>query len=294
MLFPARPPVLISLARRSGWLNRCASVPEVHPIAFAHRGFSPEGAENSMAAFRAAVDLGYRYLETDARVSSDGVAVAFHDDVLDRVTNDTGRLHDLTWRQISTARIQAREPIPRLDEVLAAFPEVHVNIDVKSDAAVGPTLDALRRTDSWDRVRLAAFSHRRIMMLRSAAGPRVATSLSPNEILALRSESLARRWAARPVSLLARGAELLPTGDPQLFGPTDRPRAAQVPAGPRWLALVDRAFLDNAHRRGIDVHVWTVNDPAQMMRLLDLGVDGIMTDRADLLRDVLTRRGQWL
>jgi glycerophosphoryl diester phosphodiesterase len=242
------------------------------PIAFAHRGFSPDGAENSLAAFAAAVALGYTHLETDSRVSSDGVAVAFHDHVLDRVTNHHGRLVDLPWREISRARIVGREPIPRLEEVLASFPTSTINIDVKADAAIGPTLDAVRRADAWSRVRLVAFAHHRVMALRRAAGPHIATGLTPLEIAALRS----------PV-----GRRTLPPS-----GSGDW--AAQVPAGlGRHLRLVDAGFVAAAHSRRIAVHVWTINDRSEMIRLLGLGVDGIMTDRADVLRDVLRERGQW-
>ena len=156
------------------------------PVGYSHRGFSPDGAENSLTAFAAAVELGYTHLETDVRTTADGVAVTFHDPILDRMTNSTGRLVELPWAQVRQARLLGREPIPTLEEVLATFGEARFNIDVKSDAAVGPTLDALRRTNSWHRVRLAAFSHRRVLALRRAAGPAVAGALSPPEVVALK------------------------------------------------------------------------------------------------------------
>lgn len=240
-------------------------------IGIAHRGFSPDGAENSMAAFQAAVDLGYRHLETDARVTGDGVVLAFHDEILDRVTNSRGRLRQLSWRQVSAARIVDREPIPRLEEVLAAFSEVNVNIDVKSDAAVGPTLDVLRRTNSWRRVRLAAFSPTRLLQLRRIAGPDTATALTALEVLALKYGRFGLR-----------------------AGPPRRPGlAAQVPPRVGPLEVVQPRFIATARKRGIDVHVWTINRRAEMIRLLDLGVDAIITDRADVLREVLRERGQW-
>jgi glycerophosphoryl diester phosphodiesterase len=253
------------------------TVAQVPPIAYAHRGFAPDGAENSTAAFRAAVELGYRHLETDARASLDGVAFAFHDDVLDRVTNHTGRLSRLPAEQIERARIIGRDPIPRLADLLDEFTHAWFNIDVKSAAAIGPVLDALRATNAWHRVRLAAFSHRRLMILRSVAGPHVATALSPQEILQLKSSA-------------ARGQSRLPAALSRLAG---LDVAAQVPARVGWLDLVDRRFVDWAHGRGLSVDVWTVNRRADMVRLLDLGVDGVMTDRAELLRDVLRERGEW-
>jgi glycerophosphoryl diester phosphodiesterase len=240
-------------------------------IGIAHRGFSPDGAENSMAAFQAAVDLGYRHLETDARVTGDGVALAFHDEILDRVTNSRGQLRQLSWRQVSAARIVDREPIPRLEEVLTAFSGVNVNIDVKSDAAIGPTLDVIRRTNSWHRVRLAAFSVTRLLQLRRIAGPHTATALTAAEVLALRYAPLR-----------------LYTVPPRRTG-----LAAQVPPRVGPLQVVQPRFIAAARERGIDVHVWTINRRAEMIRLIELGVDAIMTDRADLLREVLAERGQW-
>ena len=243
------------------------------PIGYSHRGFSPDGAENSIAAFDAAVALGYTHLETDARATADGIAVAFHDASLDRITNSTGRLLDLPWARVRQARILGREPIPLLEDVLGRFPDARFNIDVKSDAAIGPTLDALRRTNSWHRVRLAAFSHRRVRTLRRAAGPAVAGSLSPREVLALKL-----------------GRLRLPAG---LSGNPGLPPAAQVPLGSAALPVITERFVGQAHRLGLQVHAWTINTRAEMTTLLDLGVDGIMSDRADLLRAVLSERGAW-
>lgn len=220
-----------------------------------------------MTAFAAAVALGYEFLETDARVTADGVALAFHDDRLDRVTNHTGRLRELDWQHVSRARILGREPIPLLADVLAGFGEVTVNIDVKSDDAVAPTLAAIGRTNSWRRVRLASFSHRRLLRLREAAGAAVPSSLSPIEIAVLKSGRRPR----------------LPAGD----------FAAQVPSGLGPLAVITPAFIRLAHAHGIAVHAWTINDRVEMSRLLAVGVDAIITDRADELRDVLIGRGQW-
>lgn len=243
------------------------------PVGYSHRGFSPDGAENTVAAFVAAVALGYTHLETDARATADGVAIAFHDPMLDRITNSTGRLLELSWAQVRQARVLGREPIPLLEDVLAGFSDARFNIDVKSDAAIGPVLDALRRTGSWHRVRLAAFSHRRVRMLRRAAGPSVANSLSPAEVLALKL-----------------GRLRLPVG---LAGDRGLPPAAQVPLGSAALPVITDRFVARAHRLGLQVHAWTINTRTEMTALLDLGVDAIMSDRADLLREVLVERGAW-
>jgi glycerophosphoryl diester phosphodiesterase len=249
------------------------------PFAIAHRGFSLDGAENSLAAFQAAIDLGCRYLETDARATADGTAVAFHDSTLDRLTNHTGRVDRLNWTKVSQARIIGREPIPRLEDVLGLDPTTFVNIDVKADSAIGPTLDAIRRSNSWRRVRLASFSHRRLQTLRAAAGPLVASSLSPIEIAWLKSR-------AAPLGVGRFAQALWPTRQlPTLWKP-----AAQVPHG-LGLPVIDRRFVAEAHREGIEVHAWTVNDPGAMRQLLDCGVDAIVTDRPDRLHRLLSTIG---
>jgi glycerophosphoryl diester phosphodiesterase len=240
------------------------------PHAFAHRGFAPDGAENSLAAFERAVALGYGYLETDVRVTRDGVALAFHDGSLDRVTDRRGRIAELPWSEVRHARIAGREPIPLLADLLAAWPDVRVNIDVKAPNTIGPTIAAIRRTGSVRRVCVGAFSTRRIEAVRRALGPELCTSLGPRAALRLR---LPGAGAPPRVPLAAR--------------------CAQVPARIGRRVFLDARYLAAAHARGLAVHAWTVNDEAEMVRLLDLGVDGIMTDRADLLRDVLTARGQW-
>ncbi len=236
------------------------------PLAFAHRGFAHSGDENCMAAFARAVELGYRYLETDVRATADGVPVAFHDSRLDRVTDRAGRIGALSWREVAKARIAGREPIPRLIDVLAAWPDTLLNLDIKHAAAIGPTIDAILHTGTLERVCVGAFSDARIAAIRGALGPRLCTSLGPREAIAL---TLPR---SRPTAGLC----------------------AQVPARAGRMPVVDRRYLDRAHRLGLQVHVWTVNDRAEMQRLLDLGVDGIMTDRADLLRAVLRDRGVWV
>ncbi|MFJ9442508.1 glycerophosphodiester phosphodiesterase [Kitasatospora sp. NPDC101235] len=253
------------------------------PLAFAHRGGALGRPENSLAAFEAAVALGYRYLETDVHATADGVLVAFHDSRLDRVTDRTGAVAELPWEAVRRARIGGTEPVPLLEDLLGAFPGARFNIDVKAAPAVGPLVEAIRRTDAWDRVCVGGFSDTRLAAVRAAAGPRLATSLGPREVARLRLRSLAESF--------------LPTSAP---GPLSRrpgtPFAglcAQVPERHRGVRVVDLAFVRTAHRLGLQVHVWTVDDPTRIRTLLDLGVDGIMADRIDVLRDVLGERGCW-
>jgi glycerophosphoryl diester phosphodiesterase len=241
------------------------------PLAFAHRGGAADGDENTVEAFGRAIALGYRYVETDVHATADGVPVVFHDAVLDRLTGIAGRVADLRWADLATVRIGGAGAVPRLDEVLAAWPEVRFNIDVKSDSAAASTVDVLHAAGAADRVLLASFSDARLARLRALAGPRVATSLGRGEVARLRLSSL--------------------TGMPLRLPPTAV--AAQVPVRHGRLPIVDRRFLARAHRLGLQVHVWTIDDPMEMARLVDLGVDGIMTDRPAVLREVYAARGAW-
>ena len=240
------------------------------PLPFAHRGGASEAPENTMPAFEHAVRLGYRYLETDAHVTADGVLVAFHDDRLDRVTDRTGVIAELPWSEVRQAKVDGREPIPLLEDLLAAWPDVRVNIDPKQDAVAEPLAAAIVRTGSVDRVCVGAFSDRRIATVRAIVGPALCTSMGPREV--------ARLLAA------SRG---LPGGG-RLRSP-----CAQVPTRQGRVPLVTSRLVDTAHRLGVQVHVWTIDDRDEMARLLDLGVDGIMTDRPQVLKDLLVERGEW-
>lgn len=244
------------------------------PIAFAHRGFSRDGLENSMAAFAAAVDLGYQYVETDVHATADGVLVAIHDDTLDRVTDARGVIADLPWTTVSQARIGGREPIPRLEEILTTWPSLRVNIDVKADTAVMPTTAVVNRLHAHDRVLVGAFDDaRRRAVLHGMDAP-VATSAGTATVRAfVVATRLPTSWPTRRAT---RAIDCL-----------------QVPERSGRTAVVTPGTIAAAHDAGVGVHVWTVDDPQDMHRLLDWGVDGVMTDRADLLREVLVDRGVW-
>jgi len=245
------------------------------PLAFAHRGgallAANDGIENTLAAFQNAVDLGFTHLETDVHSSRDGVVYAFHDVELTRMTGTVSAFRDLTAADIDAILVGGREPIPRLTDLLEAFPDAKVNIDVKADDAVDPTLEVLRDTGALERVCLASFSGERLARIRTGA-PGALTALSPGEVALLRLAPIRR---LRAVGARRGGA------------------CAQVPVRARGRTLVTRTFVRHAHELGLPVHVWTVDDPAEMRYLLDLGVDGLMSDRVDLLRDVLVERGQW-
>ncbi|MFI1537858.1 glycerophosphodiester phosphodiesterase [Streptomyces anandii] len=241
------------------------------PIAFAHRGGAADGVENTVAQFRRAVALGYRYIETDVHATADGRLVAFHDTTLDRVTDGAGRIADLPWEDVRHARVGGREPVPLFEELLETFPEVRWNIDVKAEPALLPLLELIERTGAWGRVCVGSFSEARVVRAQRLAGPRLATSYGTRGVLGLRLRS----WGVP--AALRRSAV-----------------AAQVPVSQSGVPVVDPLFLRAAHARGLHVHVWTVNEPKRMHRLLDLGVDGIMTDHIDTLREVMEERGVWV
>ncbi|MBD8606276.1 glycerophosphodiester phosphodiesterase [Aeromicrobium sp. CFBP 8757] len=243
------------------------------PLALAHRGGSGVpgnvGVENSLAAFSHAHALGYRYFETDVRSSSDGVVYAIHDAALDRLTGSADTVAGLTAEALDLLRLDGREPFARLDALYATFPDARLNIDLKSDDVVGPAVDLLTGLGVVDRTLLASFSHRRLRRVRRLL-PDVATSASSLEaaLVKLLPTVVLRRLRLAPVCL-------------------------QVPARRGRLRLVTDGFVRKAHALGLQVHVWTIDEPDEMHELLDLGVDGLVTDRTDVLKDVLTARGVW-
>ena len=246
------------------------------PIAFAHRGGATHpdlvGLENTLTAFRHAAALGYTYLETDVHATRDGVLLAFHDDVLDRVSDTSGGIVDATYDEIRQVRIGGREPIPTLAELLDALPHVRFNIDLKADAAVPLLARMLEERQAYDRVLVGSFSLRRLNRFRRLTGGRVPTSATPLEVLAFRFLP-----SGRLADRLTRG----------------RVAALQVPHRRGPVTVTTPGLVRRAHRAAKHVHSWTIDDPAEMILLLDRGVDGLMTDRTDILKDVLLERGQW-
>ncbi len=238
-------------------------------IAVAHRGGASQWPENSMRAFRGAVQLGYHYIETDVHATSDGVLLAFHDDVLDRVTNMRGCVAEMPYAAVRDALIEGTEPIPRLDEVLEAFPDTKFNLDPKHDNVVAPMAELLRGMQAVDRVGVGSFSGKRLTRIRKLLGPALCTSMGPAEVLRLRLASLG-----------------IPTG-------TFDSACAQVPVRHHGVPTADRRMIGAAHTRGLQVHVWTIDDADEMRRLIELGVDAIMTDEPERLRGVLQEKNLW-
>jgi len=239
------------------------------PRILAHRGLALEHPENTLGAFIAAVSAGATHVETDVHASRDGQAVISHDPDLTRVAGRDGAVGDLTLAELQRIDLGDGEGFADLAEVLDGLPDVRFNIDVKDDRAVEPVVRAIRRTRAQDRVLVTSFSERR--RLRTARMlPRAATSAS----------------VARVVPALAAAASGSGSAVRRLLRGID---AVQIPPRRAGLPLVGRRMLGAVHAAGLEVHVWTIDDPAEMARLLRVGVDGIVTDRSDLAAEVAAR-----
>jgi len=255
------------------------------PVGFAHRGGAEEAPENTLPAFEAAARLGFRYLETDVHLTRDGVLMAFHDPRLDRVTDRAGAIAELDVAEVEAADAgHAWSPdggrtfpfrgagvrVPRLEALLDRFPDARVNIDPKADASVDALVELVDARGDWHRLCFGAFSDRRLARIRARSRGRACTSMGPRAVAVARIAG----WAG--------------------VVPRQSAECVQVPVRQGPVPLVTERFVAAAHDRDLPVHVWTINDPDEMRRLLDLGVDGIMTDDAETLKAVLTERGAWV
>lgn len=224
-----------------------------------------------MVAFDAAVGLGYRYLETDVHASRDDVLFAHHDDALDRTTDGTGLIAELPAADLRRVRVGGAEAIPTIDEMFEAWPDVCFNIDAKAGRTVQLLAEAINRHRAWHRVCVASFEPLVMHDIRKTMDPRVATAHSRWGVGTLLFMPFA------PVrSLFLRGGQ-----------------TAQVPITKDRLTILKPGFVRRAHASGRQVHAWTINDADQMNWLLDLGVDAIMTDQIETLREVYRARQLW-
>lgn len=236
-----------------------------------------------MVAFSEAVSLGFRHLETDLHLTSDGVLVCHHDFTVDRTTDGSGPVAAFTFARLSTLDAGYRHVgpgghpfrgtgirVPALEEALLAFPEVSFVVDLKTDSLIQPLHRLIEGLGLHDRIIVGSFSDRRLEEFRVVSRGRVATSTGATS---------SRSWLV--ASRIGRGVR-------------SEARALQLPMRSRGVRVVDRRLVRAAHARGLQVHVWTVNNISEMADLLDLGVDGIITDRPDLLKDVLVGRGEWV
>ncbi len=243
----------------------------IEPMAIAHRGGAALAPENTLAAFRMATSLGFRYLETDVRVTSDGGLVCFHDATLDRVTDGRGRLHRHRLRDVRSLWVDGCQRIPTLAEALEAFPSANFTVDLKVEAAIEPLARLLSHKPFATRVCVAGAWDGWLARLRGLV-PTVHTALGWRSLTVL-------VWGARTGASSPRRIATAPF--------------AHVPIRLGSVPIFVERLVTHAHEMGIRVVVWTVDDPASMHRLLDHGVDGIITDRPDLLREVMIARRTW-
>lgn len=245
---------------------------ERQPLAIAHRGGALLAPENTLAAFGMSTALGVRYLESDIRLTADGELICFHDETLDRCTTATGRVSAHTFADLrARVRVSGTEPIPTLREALEEFPDACFTVDLKDRAAIAPMARLLQRRDFAERVCVAGAWDGWLHQLASQA-PHVRTSLGWRSLTTLISASKA---GLQPPASVVTG------------------RFAHVPVQLGRLPIHSAALVRRAHRLGVRVVVWTVDEPGQMRELLDMGVDGIITDRPDVLRSVMIERGLW-
>jgi glycerophosphoryl diester phosphodiesterase len=239
------------------------------PFGFAHRGGNGPAPENTVAAFSRATELGYRYLETDVHRTADGVLVAFHDDELERVAGLPGQISDYGWDRLSEVRLDGEHPIPRLTDLLEAFPDARFNIDPKADDAVDPLIEIIRSFDAVSRVCIGSFSDSRIERVQTAFGPELCTSPGPKGV----------------VKVLIAAILGLPWKPPYA--------CVQIPVANYRIPLDSAWLIGRVQKLGLQVHYWTINDRSEMIRLLDRGADAIITDETEVLKQVLEERGQW-
>jgi len=237
------------------------------PRVIAHRGLASNAPENTIEAFRAALNAGADILETDVHASSDGAAVICHDDDLVRMAGVASSVEQLTLAELLDFELTGGGRLATLSEALEMLPGARFNIDVKTDAAVEPAVKAIRAAGAEARVLVTAFDQRRRRRAVKALGA-VATSASTPGVVV----SMLGTWLH--LGVLVRLA----------LRDVD---AVQVPLRQGRVAVVSPAFVRAVHNAGREVHVWTINEPAQMRRLLELGVDGIISDRCDLLSDTV-------
>jgi glycerophosphoryl diester phosphodiesterase len=240
------------------------------PLAFAHRGVHLAAGENTTRSFEAAAGLGYKYIESDVRATADRQLIMCHDMTASRLFGLPGRISDLTLAALRSAPgVRARGlDVPLLADVLAAFPDLRFNLDVKDTFSAQQVSDIIRSTNSYDRVCIASFSTARIRCARARIARPTCTSASIAEVM---------EFIVRPRS----------------FADRTQPAVLQVPLSIRGVPVLSEKFIGRAHDAGLPVHVWTLNDVFSIRKAIALGVDGIISDEPVLLRSELMARGLW-
>ena len=240
-----------------------------NPVAIAHRGGSYLGSENTMEAFENAINMGFKFLETDIQITRDKKLIAFHDNTLNRVTDHKGYIVNKTWNEIKKTKVAGKFNIPLLSDIFYSWPEINLNIDPKNNASISTLIEFLKENNFFDRVCIGSFSGKRLETLRKIFGSSLCTSAGPLEVLKLKLSSLNFRKFKIDANCV------------------------QVPLKYFGIKIIDRNFINYCHELNLKVHVWTINEIKEMEKLLDLGVDGIMSDNLEGLKTVLTKRNLW-
>ena len=238
-------------------------------LAFAHRGGNEFAPENSFRAFKSAVDIGYKYLETDVHLTKDGFLIAFHDDTLDRATDKSGLIRDLTLSEIKKAKIAGTDEIPLLSELLNSFTDCFFNIDCKVDETVQPLINLINNKDFINRVCIGSFSQKRINFIRKSLGKEVKTSMGPAEVI-----------LSKFLSYTSLGYNF-------------KSSYTSIPIRRYGINLLDERNINYLKSNNQKVIAWTINDEDQMKMLINIGIDGIMTDNLTLLKKVLIEESLW-
>ena len=237
-----------------------------YPRVIAHRGFPLDHAENTLGAFQAALDAGADILETDVHLSKDGVVVVAHDPDLTRIARRPGLVSDFTHKELASMDLGFGEGFPSLAELLTAFPDAKFNIDLKTRSSVEPFADVIRALNAEDRILATSFDEpTREAVMRSL--PDISSSASQQMVMRARLWT----WLGLPMDSLRLPPEVV---------------ALQIPPARFGVALVTPSMVRLAKRKGLEIHVWTINEPEQMRRLWSMGVHGIITDRTDLAAQV--------
>lgn len=237
------------------------------PRLFAHRGLSQHANldENTLPAFKAALDYGATHLESDTQATADDVAVLFHDEDLRRVAGIDAEIRDLSLADIKSIRLKNGGQIPTLSEALSALPKAKFNLDIKTKPAIAPTIDAIEKASAHDRVLVSSFSNPiRKSALAGLTKP-IATSGSLSTVLGA--------WMSHKLLFGLGFSEIVK--DVHAF---------QIPVRRGPINFATKSFIARAQRHQTEVHFWTINDPKEMEKLLELGADGIVSDRIDLFQ----------
>ena len=236
---------------------------QARPI-IAHRGASGEFPENTLLAFEQALLQGADAVELDVRVTADGIPVVIHDGTVDRTTNGQGNVRDFSARALAGFDAGSGERIPTVEQVLESFPQVPLIIELKEAAAVHPLLEALRKHNAAQRVLIGSFLHTALTAIPREQFHRAASRI---EVLVY--------WLASRVRAALRR----------------RPyEGFTVPVSYRGTTVVDRMFVTAAAKRGMPVHVWTVDSPALAHRLREFGVAGIITNYPRRMQELLVHQ----